>query len=341
MIAPVTHILSLTQIQRSRLLPAAGNILVRVGQKVSATDVIAETYRFHNHTLVDVGKALQPSADERVEDFIQVKAGDTIEAGDVIAMKKGMFRKVIRAQQAGTIFSVTGGQIWIELPGVRMELRAGYSGIINEIVSDRGVVITLNGALIQAAWGNGKIEESRIVYYAQSEDEVLLPETINLAYRGGIMLCGHCNSAEALRMAAQLPLRGIILGSMSAELVPLAISMPFPIILTEGFGLIPMNHNAYTILTSNRDRAVTMFAVNWEPDIGNRPEITIPLPAEGPELKEVTGYRSGQQVRFINKPVAGEIGILENVDINLGMAVVRLATNQKLSVPLVNIDVID
>ncbi len=339
--APVTHILPLTLIRRTRLLPAAGTVLVHSGQRVNALDIVAETYRFPNHQMIDVAKIFQAEQVDELDEWLQVKPGDQVQVGDVIAQKRGLFRKVVRAQQAGRVVSIINGQVWIEIPGTKHELRAGYSGVVSEVIPERGVVITSHGALIQAAWGNGKIEESPIVYYAHSEDEELLPEMLDMAFRGGIVFSGYCRSEEALQQAAMLPLRGIILGSMAAELVPLAISMPYAIILTEGFGRIPVNHNAYTILTSNTDRQVSILASIWDPFSENRPEITIALPAEGKEPKETTLFRTGQQVRFLGEPVAGEVGVLENLDLQNRTGIVRLTSYQRIHVPLVNLDVLE
>ncbi len=235
----------------------------------------------------------------------------------MLAQKKGLFRKVVRAQHNGTIVSTNDGQIWIETQGEKFELRAGYSGEIDEVISERGVIISCHGALIQAAWGNGKIEDGVIVYHAQSADEELKPEMLDISSRGGILFGGYCGSAETFHVAAQLSMRGIILGSMAAELVPLAISMPYPIILTEGFGRFPVNHNAYNLITSNKDRQVSILASVWNPFLGERPEITIQLPAEGNEPKEVTDFRTGQQVRFLTAPIAGEVGVLDAIDWSL------------------------
>jgi hypothetical protein len=341
MTAPVTHILPLTLIRRTRLLPAAGNVLVHSGQRVNALDIVAETFRFPDHQMIDVAKIFQAERANELDEWLQVKPGDQLQVGDVIAQKKGLFRKVVRAQQAGRVASIINGQVWIEGTGKRFELRAGYSGVVSEVIPERGIVVTTHGALIQAAWGNGKIEESPIVYHPRSEDEELLPDMIDIAFRGGIVFGGYCGSAETLQQAATLPVRGIILGSMAAELVPLAISMPYAIILTEGFGRIPVNHNVYTILTSNTDRQVSMLASSWDPSSGDRPEITIALPAEGKEPKEITMFRTGQQVRFLGEPVAGEVGVLENLDQENRTGVVRLTSNQRIHVPLVNLDVLE
>lgn len=341
MTVPVTHILPLTTFRRTRLMPSAGNILVRNGQKVNPTDIVAETYRFPAHTLIDVGKAFLATSPAEAEELIQVKPGDQLQIGDVIAQKKGLFRKVLRAKQAGRVFSITGGQVWVELPGKRFELRAGYPGTVTEIIPERGIKMVVSGALIQAAWGNGKIDESTIVSFPQSVDEELQPEKVDISSRGGFVFSGYLGKAEVLTLAAQLPLRGLILGSMAAELVPLAVSMPYPIILTEGFGRIPVNRNAFTILTSNRDRSVSLFGLNWDFFSGQRPEITIALPAAGDDAPDTAVFKAGKQVRFLAEPAAGEIGELVQFDLQLGSAVVKIGDNKRVKVPLANLDVLE
>jgi hypothetical protein len=341
MTPPVTHVLPLTTFRRTRLLPSAGNILVRNGQKVNPTDIVAETYHFPVHSFIDVGRAFSVTSPAEAEELIQVKPGDQLQIGDIIAQKKGLFRKVLRAKQAGRIFFTTGGQVWVELPGKRFELRAGYPGTVTEIIPERGIKLVISGALIQAAWGNGKIDESTIVSFPQSAGEELLPEKIDISSRGGFVFSGYLGKAEVLQLAAQLPLRGLILGSMAAKLVPLAISMPYPIILTEGFGRIPVNRNAFTILTSNQNRSVSLFGLNWDFFSGQRPEITIALPATGDEAQDVTIFQSGKQVRFLAEPAAGEIGELEQFDLQQGSAVVKLSDNKRIQVPLANLDVLE
>ena len=58
MLAPVTHILPVTQIRRARRLPSNGRVQVRTNQKVNGTDIIAESHQEGKHVLINVRRAL-------------------------------------------------------------------------------------------------------------------------------------------------------------------------------------------------------------------------------------------------------------------------------------------
>ena len=59
MLAPFTHILPLASVIRRRMLPTDGRIRVKVGQKVKATDVLAETIISRKNVLIDIAQRLR------------------------------------------------------------------------------------------------------------------------------------------------------------------------------------------------------------------------------------------------------------------------------------------
>jgi hypothetical protein len=152
-------------------------------------------------------------------------------------------------------------------------------------------------------------------------------------------------------MAGELPLRGLILGSISPELIPLAIKSKFPIVVTDGFGHHPMNSMAYKLLITNTKREVTLNSTSYDRYKGNRPEIFIPLPISQPppQARDTDVFSNGQQVRIRRNPSMLEVGTLKNLlpgltefpsGLSLPAADVLLESGQNVVIPLINLEVL-
>ncbi len=87
--APVTHFLPLTTIRRERVLPIPGKVMVRKGQKVSASDTVAEANLTPSHQLLEVARGLGLRS-EQADEYMQVEAGTIVAAGDIIAGPVGI-----------------------------------------------------------------------------------------------------------------------------------------------------------------------------------------------------------------------------------------------------------
>lgn len=349
MLAPVTHILPLTSIRRLRVLPVPGRVVVRTGQKVSASDVVAVASVPSGHVVRDIRQGLgipQISAAERA---IVRQQGDKLEKGDVIAETGGLFPRIVRAPADGEIVSISGGQVLLRVKSSEIEVKAGFNGIVGELVPDFGAYIETNGVLIQGAWGNGGIDSGLLIVVAKSPDETLLSSSIDVSMRGGVVLAGHCESADALRAGAELPLRGLILASMSADLLPVANTLIYPIFVVDGFGKLPMNSLAYKLLSTNEKRDVSLNA-GINPAIGERPELVIPLPASGQATPETDYFAPGQTVRIQGAPYAGKVGKLTQMrqglaalpnGLKVQAAEVQIEGEEKpVTVPLANLEII-
>ncbi|MDH3943321.1 MAG: hypothetical protein OEV06_04410, partial [Anaerolineae bacterium] len=88
-LAPVTHFLPLAKIRQNRFLPAPGMVMVRAGQNVSPTDVIAQANLHPNHIVLDVARGLGVAV-SKVSDFIDIQVGDEVEKDAVIATRSGL-----------------------------------------------------------------------------------------------------------------------------------------------------------------------------------------------------------------------------------------------------------
>lgn len=349
MLAPVTHVLPLTNIRRARQLPVPGQVKVHPGQKVNASDVIAEARIPSGHMILDVRRGLGIPKISEAERCIVRQQGDKLEKGDVIAESGGMFSRMMRAPVDGEIVLISSGQVVLQVRSTTMEVKAGFAGSVSELIQDRGAVVETNGALVQGVWGNGRIESGLLRLAAHSSEEELTRQNVDINMRGTVVLAGHCASGDALQAGADFQLRGLILTSMDSELLPLAANLNYPIFVVEGFGKIPMNETAYRLLSTSVERDISINA-SFNPSTGERPELVIQLPASGQAAPETDIFAPEKTVRIQGAPYEGKVGTIVQVRQGLfalpnGLKVfaadVQLGKDTRVTVPLANLEVIE
>jgi len=300
--------------------------------------------------LIDVARALGVRV-ERAQELMQVKAGDSVAAEQVIAQRPGFGAQSVRAPRDGRVLFVAGGQVLLEVGEGIYELQARLPGVVTRHIPERGVEITFSGALVQAVWGNGQLDAGLLLPLHPTPDQDLLASALDVSLRGGVLLAGHCSEAAALKAAADLPARGLILGSLSPLLIPQALDLPIPVVVTDGFGRRPMNAAAFKLLSTNEKRETTVNAVALDRQAGTRPEIYIPLPItqEPPQPRELEIFAPDQIVRILRAPYAGQVGSLVRLlpgltvlpsGLRLPSAEVRLESGDIAIAPLANLEVL-
>lgn len=351
MLAPVLHVLPMTKIRRHRLLPVTGNILVRKGQTVTPTEVIGEANLEPHHILIDVALGLGVGMAE-ADKYIERNPGEKVSEGDVLAGPVGYGQRVIRAPSSGKILLSGRGKILIEEQVPPYQLLAGLPGEVISLIPGRGAVIESSGALVQGVWGNGKINSAEMrVLISQPEDVFSLDQIVD-DFRDLIILTGFCGDERVLKSLAELPVRGLVLSSMAASMIPLAEEMPYPIIVLEGFGLLAMNSRAFNLLVTSNQREITINAEKLDTYQNQRPEIFITLPVKQmvQEPKEATTYSPGQRVRIVRAPYQAKIGTLVALrpglerlpnGIQAPLAEVELAKDVRVKLPLANLEVLE
>jgi hypothetical protein len=195
------------------------------------------------------------------------------------------------------------------------ELQAGIPGTVFKVEADYGAVIRTTGAWIQGVWGNGRLNVGGLFVAADSPDHVLQTRDLDPSKRGQIMFAGHCASQEALEGLIQIKMRGLILGSMSTRLRPMAAQLPYPIMVLEGFGQIPINLVAYKLLSTSEDREVTLNAMAYNRSTGDRPEVIIPVKdqVDVPMPMSLVQLDVGNQVRILREPYQGQVGTVSKL----------------------------
>jgi hypothetical protein len=350
MLAPVLHVLPLTTIVRERVLPYPGKVNMHVNQRVNPTDVVAETTHAREHVLLDVARAFGIPAAE-AEKLIRVNEGDSLEKGALIAEKPGLFPTALKAPRAGRVMICGSGQVLMEVSDAKIQLRAGLPGVVTQIIPDKGVVIRTAGALIQGVWGNGRIDNGLMTSLIEKPDDVLVASRLDVSLRGSVILAGQVRDMETLKAAADLPVRGLILSSMNFTLIEAAYKLRYPILVTEGFGTIPMNSAAFKLLTTNNKREVTVNADHFDRYSGTRPEVIIPLPISNDpdEPNQYEHFELGRQVRMRRPPNTGMLGTISELPAGLSLlpsglrapaAEVKLENGEIVLAPLVNLEVV-
>ncbi|MDX1435279.1 MAG: hypothetical protein R3335_00615 [Anaerolineales bacterium] len=347
---PVAHILPLTTIRRERLLPITGRVLARSGQKVKPTDIVAEATVDPQHQMLNIARGLGVTPIE-ADQLVQRKAGEGLVEGDIIAERTGIAKRVMRSPITGRVVMVGEGQILIEADTKPYQLRAGLPGTIAQIIHDQGVVVETTGALVQGVWGNGKVDYGLLSVIGESPESELDAEELDVRFRGAVVIGGHCGDEAVLNAAAELTLRGLILGSISARLVPLASKLRFPVVVLEGFGRRSINPDTYKLIATNEGREVVLTADSFDRYNGTRPEVVIPLSAPGqPALPQDDPDLSlGQKVRIVRAPHAGAVGSLAALPPGLSVfpsglkaqaARVTLTSGENVLAPVVNLEIL-
>jgi hypothetical protein len=251
------------------------------------------------------------------------------------------------------VIALRKGWVLIEASPSTFELRAHLRGQVTDVLPDRGVTITSVGTVIQGAWGSGGEAEGTLKVAVDRPHKPLLARYLDASCQGTLLVGGRIMDRHALEQAAEAKVQAIIAGSVAAELCPLLQSLPYPVLITEGFGKLPMSREVFTLLRTSAGREA-MLSADAETRLSTkRPEVLIPLRVEGelpPEEPDSLSFRVGTQVRGLRAPHLGVTGTVTNlptlpqvVESGARLAVAeveRLKDGKTVSVPLANLELI-
>ncbi len=313
-----SRITALTTIRRERLLPAPGQVLVGPGERVGPTDVVARCQLPGEVRVIDVSRALGVQQ-ERATKYMRKAAGDTVRANDVLAAPGGplaRLRRSCRSPVDGQVIEVRGSLILIESAATTFQLRAHIKGQVTNVMPNRGVVISAAGTLIQGVWGSGGEAEGVLKMLVDNPQKPLRARSIDVSCHGTVVVGGRILDEGALEQAVEANVRGIIVGGVNADLIPLLQSLTFPVLITEGFGTLPMTQQVFSLLHSNMGREVMLSAdiqTRWG---ARRPEVLIPLRADEEmphEETRIMPLKVGDQVRALRAPYLGAVGTVADL----------------------------
>jgi hypothetical protein len=341
----------MVQIQRERLLPAPGEIVTGVGQEVTPVQVVARTPKDSEFLILNASEQLKITPEELAE-FVQVEPKAAIEIGEVLVKKRGFPRaKVLESPISGTFYGVRNGRIILKQSPDWIQLRAMVHGRVVNIIQNRGVVLEINGSLIQAIWGSDKEGNGPLKLISRTADAELMGEQLSSETNSHIIAVGRLTDPGILQQAEVNEIRGIIAGSMPADLLAAAQAVSFPILLTDGIGDQRMAAPIFQMLLQSDGQEVSLFGQPQQESAraSNRPEIIIPQ--QGTASESIASLFKplavGQIVRILRAPYQnqlGEVQKLHSKSRTVGImkkvqgADITLTNGQVVFVPYANLD---
>jgi hypothetical protein len=347
---PIAHVIPSAIIRRERQLPAPGNITVRVNKRVKPSDVVAEAEIGNRYAFVDIARGLRIPQD-RVPEVLVREVGDRVDPGDVIAGPVGLARRTVRAPAAGRIVHLDHGRALIQLRGKQIQLLAGFSGSVASSDGSQRVTVETQGALVQGIWGNGKQGFGVMNLVGEGPGGRLQTDLLDIDLRAAVLVAGFCDHPAPLHQATELKARGLVVGGLSSDLIPVVRRLPYPVVVLEGFGAIALDSRAFDLLSENVGKEVAIDGRPHQPYSRHRPEIIVPDPLglEAELLQEIMPLMEGVTVRALRRPYLGRVGLVRELQpygtvfpsgIIARCAKVDLQGIGVREIPLVNLEII-
>jgi hypothetical protein len=350
-------------------LPIKGQVLVKVGDKVEPTVIIARAELPGPLQTVKLADQLGVEPKD-VPQFMKVKIGDRVEKDQLIAEGKklfGLFKApTVNTDYAGTIeeFSEITGNALVREASLPIDINAYITGTVVDVMPEEGAIVETRCAMVQGIFGVGGERQGAIRIAVKNSGELLDAEHILATDAGKILIGGSGITAAAIKKAEDIGASGIIAGGIKdSDLIEflgydigVAITgsekIGVTIMVTEGFGFLEMAQRTFDLLKSLDGQVASINGATQIRAGVIRPEVIVPEPkntgtaaAEAKVLELVPG----SQIRVIREPYFGKLATVtelppELVTLESGTHVrvlnATLASGEEVTVPRANVEII-
>jgi len=310
-------------LRRERSLPIDGDVLVATGDRVEPETVLARAMLPGRLSVIDAAGRLGVGARELpalMEDVIDRE----VAADEVIARSSSLFgllRSELRSPVSGWLISVSAasGQIMIEGEPTPLSLNAFLAGEVTALIPGRGAVVEGEGALVQGICGFGAEATGLLAPAAAGPDRPLDPGSVP-RIEGSVLFAGAGTRAGDLEAvagagAAAVALGGIDAGELDVFMAATTASRRPVLLLTEGYGALPMSAAAWDLLCGLAGRTACVSGLTQIRAGVVRPEIIVPDDADPDAKPDVSGADSsglepGLKVRLVRDPGFGTAGVV-------------------------------
>jgi len=356
-------------VKKQRILPLKGDVMVKVGDKISPDDVVARTELPGNVVPINVANKLGIPPED-IEMVMLKKVGDQIEEGELIALSKTLFifKTTCHATITGTLESIstiTGQVLQRGLPSP-VEVKAYLEGEVTQVFPNEGVEVQCMASFVQGIFGIGG-ERNGPIHVAVSDNTGVLDEnTIDESMAGKIVVGGSLVTAEALNKANKVGVLGIVVGGFDdkdmREFLGYDIGVAITgsedivttLVVTEGFGQINIAAKTFDLLKSHEGEIACINGATQIRAGVIRPEVVIPAVGVPVNVnvgdEEVTGLAIGSLIRVIRHPYFGQLGTVTDLPAPLHklgseskarILGVKFNSGEEVIVPRANVEMIE
>ena len=327
---PGLKVTAFTKLHRERKLPLTGNVLVEVGQAVRAESVVARTELPGNVHSVNVANLLG-ILPEDVEECLAKPVGSTVQKGEAIAESRsffGLFKSKCPAPVSGTIESVSSvtGQVLVREAPIPVEVDAYVDGTVVEVHPGQGVTVETEGTFIQGIFGVGGETRGVVHMAVPAPDQSLAESQVGPEAKGKVLIGGAHVTTAVLKKARAMGAAAVVTGGFDdqdlRELLGYDLGVAITgseelgitLIVTEGFGDIPMAGRTFDLLRTCEGRTASVTGATQIRAGVLRPEILVPRsrsdvpPADAANGSGEEGLTVGSLIRVIRQPYFGRLG---------------------------------
>lgn len=374
---PGLRVAKRTQISKLRILPIPGEVLVKKGEEVDSSRIVAKTDLPGKVYTVNVVNQLGITPSE-IREFMLKKEGGPVSKDEVIAENRPMiswFKTQVRSPIEGSVENVSSitGQVLLREPPRPLNLFAYIDGHVVEVIEGQGAIVGTLCSFIQGIFGVGGETSGIIEMAVKDPNEILTKEMIDAGFKDRIIVGGSFIDWEAIKKAREVGVKGIIVGGIHDKDLKgllgydlgVAITgredIGITLIITEGFGKITMASRTFDLLSEKAGKKACISGATQIRAGVIRPEIIIPM-AGGQESgvrsqritvdleSERVGLSAGDPVRIIREPYFGLIGKIASLphelqvietESKVRVLEVELPDGRRVIIPRANVEIIE
>jgi len=367
---PGLKVLHESKVDKDRILPLKGEVIVDLNAEVQPDDIVAHTHLPGNVQMVNVANLLNIGPADIMDVMIK-QAGDKAEEGEMIAETKGLFglfKSNATAPVDCTIenISTVTGQVVLREAPIPVQVDAYMRGTVAEIIPEEGVTIETDAVFIQGIFGIGGESRGELVMLTETREDELTADMIKPEHAGKVIVGGSFLSLDAYKKALSLKVAGVVVGGFNyfdledilGYTLGVAITgsedLVTSLVLTEGYGEIRMGSRTFDLLKQHDGKFTSINGATQIRAGVIRPEIVIPLSkdqlkGDAHQVKSEMGIQAGSLVRVIRAPYFGRIGTVVSLPAELQQmeseTMVRVAEveidGKAMTIPRANLEMVE